>query len=48
MQAAVEEVLRQTLRAHPGKHALLLVDRPAQALGAAARLRQALDTRVAV
>ncbi len=48
MQGVLEEVVRRTLRRHPDKHAVLVVDRPAQALGAAARLRRALDARVAV
>ncbi len=48
MQGVVEEVLRRTLRAEPDRHAVLVVDRPAQALGAAARLRRALDVNVAV
>lgn len=48
MQAVVEEIMRQTLQQRPDKHAVLVVDRPAQALGAASRLRRTLDARVAV
>lgn len=48
IQRLVEDILMSMLAAQPGKHAVIVVDRPAQALGMGARLRRELKAKVAV